>query len=106
MIILYARVSSDKQEKEDTIQSQLAELRARAIEDGLTQGRWEEITDEGFGRDNLARPGLDYVRDRVAQGDEGRVYIQATDRLASGAKLVFLVEELQQPGVQLVFLKG
>ena len=35
-----------------------------------------------------------------------RLYIQCPDRLASGAKLIILVEEFQQHGVDLVFLKG
>ena len=48
---LYARVSSDRQEQEDTIQSQLEELRAQAREDVVLDCL--EITDEGYGRDNL-----------------------------------------------------
>ena len=104
MNILYARVSSDRQEKEETIQSQLAELRARAKEDGLET--WEELPDEGYSRDNLRRPRLDRLRDLAAQGKVDRVYIQAPDRLASGGKLMVLVEELEKAGVQLIFLRG
>ena len=102
--LLYARVSTDQQEHEETILSQLAELRARAKEDGLVM--WEEIPDEGYGRDNLARPGLDRLRDLVAQREVERIYIQALDRLASGTKLLVLYEELQERGVQLVVLNG
>ncbi len=40
------------------------------------------------------------------QGDVHRIYIQTPDRLASGAKLVLLVEEFQEHGVEVVFLKG
>ena len=101
---LYARVSSDRQEHEETIQSQLAELRARAQLDGVVDCL--EFTDEGYGRDNLVRPKLDRLRDLVAQGELDRLYIQCPDRLASGAKLMLLVEEFQQPGVEVVFLKG
>ena len=104
MNLLYARVSTDRQEHEETIQSQLAELRARAEDDGLAT--WEEFLDEGYGRDNLVRPGLDRLRDLVAQEEVERVYIQAPDRLASGAKLMLLVEELQDHGVQIIFIKG
>lgn len=101
---IYARVSSDRQEQEDTVQSQLAELRTRALQDGLPH--CEEFTDEAYGRDNLMRPGLDRLRDLVAQGDIDRIYIQAPDRLASGAKLMVLVEEFQDRGVEVIFLRG
>ena len=101
---IYASVSSDRQEREETVQSQMSELRARLQEDALVD--WQEMVDEGYGRDNLVRPGLDSLRDLVAQGGLDRVYVQAPDRLASGAKLVILVEEFQKHGVEVIFLKG
>ena len=101
---LYGRVSSDRQEKEETIQSQLAELRLQLQQDGLTA--WEEFTDEGFSRDNLVRPGLDRLRDLIAQGAITRLYVQSPDRLASGAKLILLVEEFREHGVEVVFPQG
>ena len=42
----------------------------------------------------------------MAQGEFYRVYVQSPDRLASGAKLVLLVEEFQKHGVKDVFLNG
>ncbi|MDA1128089.1 MAG: recombinase family protein [Chloroflexi bacterium] len=96
--------STDQQEHEGTIQSQLAELRARLVDDGVSD--CQEFMDEGYSRDDLTRPSLDRLRDQVAEGTYDRLYVQATDRLASGAKLVFLVEELQAHGVEVVFLKG
>ncbi|MCI0869970.1 MAG: recombinase family protein [Chloroflexi bacterium] len=101
---MYARVSSDRQEQEDTVQSQLAELRARVKEDSPPQ--CEEFIDEAYARDNLMRPGLDRLRDLVGQGDIDRIYIQCPDRLASGAKLVILVDEFHDSGVEVIFLKG
>ncbi len=101
---LYGRVSSDRQEEEETIQSQRAELQVRAGEDSLTE--WTEFLDEGYSRDNLVRPSLDRLRDLTAQGVITRIYIQTPDRLASGAKLVLLVEEFQAQGVEVIFLKG
>ncbi|MFH1087770.1 MAG: recombinase family protein [Chloroflexota bacterium] len=101
---IYARVSSDRQEHEETIQSQLAELRVKAKEDESVD--CQELTDEGYGRDNLVRPGLDRLRDLAAQGDIDRLYVQCPDRLASGARLMLLVEEFQQQGVEVIFLKG
>ena len=101
---LYARVSTDRQEQEQTIQSQLAELRERVQDDAVTGCL--EFTDEGYGRDNLVRPGLDRLRDLVSEGEIDRLYVQCPDRLASGARLMLLWEEFQQHGVELVFLKG
>ena len=100
----YARVSSDQQEHEATVQSQLAELRTRMSDDHVTGAL--EFVDEGYARDNLVRPGLDRLRDLVARGEVDRVFVQAPDRLASGAKLVVLVEEFQANGAHVIFLKG
>lgn len=101
---IYCRVSSDRQEHEETIQSQLAELRLRVKEDGLDG--CPEFLDENYSRDNRVRPGLDRLRDLAAAGELERLYIQCPDRLASGAKLVVLVEEFQQQGVEAAFTKG
>ena len=100
----YARVSSGRQENEETIQSQVAELCAKMVGDGI--GAPEGFTDEGYSRNNLARPGLDRLRDMALLGDLERLYILCPDRLASGAKLIFLVEEFQKSGVEVIFLMG
>ena len=102
--VLYARVSSDRQEQEDTVQSQLGELRAALEDAGVSD--WQEFIDEGYARDNLVRPALDRLRDLAAQRDVSKVYVQAPDRLASGARLVILAEEFQEQDVDVVFLKG
>lgn len=70
---LYARVSSDRQEHEETIQSQLEELRARVREDGILD--CPEFIDESYSRDNLVRPSLDRLRDLVGQGELDRLYV-------------------------------
>ena len=103
-VYAYARVSTDRQEHEETILSQLAELRVRANEDAVTD--LHENLDEGYSRDTLVRPGLDSLRDLAVEGEVERLYIPAPDRLASGAQLVVLVEELQKYHVEIVFLKS
>ena len=80
------------------------ELRERARADGVAD--LPAFTDEGYGRDELARPALDRLRDLAVAGEIDRVYIQSPDRLASGAKLVLLVQEFRDLGVDVVFLKG
>lgn len=101
---IYARVSSQRQENEHTIESQLAELREAVEHSGAVD--WLEFTDEGYSRDDLARPDLDRMRDLAAAGDIGRIYVQSPDRLASGAKLVLLVDELSELGASITFIKG
>lgn len=63
---IYARVSSGRQEKEDTVQSQLEELRSRALEDRYQA--FEEFIDENYSRDTLARPALDRLREVPVNG--------------------------------------
>jgi site-specific DNA recombinase len=101
---IYSRVSTDGQEREATINSQVAELRARLKQDGISDVL--EFTDEGYSRDNLARPDLDRLRDMARNGEIGRLYVQAPDRLACGAGLIILVEELQKSEVEVIFLVG
>src|SRR5829696_4733549 len=65
LVAAYARVSSDKQEKEQTIDSQVDALRRAAEERG-----WHLLpdlicTDDGRSGATLARPGLDRLRGGV-----------------------------------------
>jgi site-specific DNA recombinase len=53
---LYARVSSERQEKEHTIGSQVEALRAYAVKHGMEIV--EEFTDEGYSGARLDRPAL------------------------------------------------
>ena len=62
-----------RQEQEDTVQSQLGELRAALEDAGVSD--WQEFIDEGYARDNLVRPTLDRLRDLAAQRDVSKVYV-------------------------------
>lgn len=102
---LYARVSSERQAKENTIASQLAELRERIAADGLVL--WDEncFVDDGHSGSTLARPALDRLRDAAYAGQFDRLYVHAPDRLARNyAHQFVLLEELQQRAVEVVFL--
>ena len=104
MKAIYARVSSDRQEQEETVLSQLAELREVAPQ--VNGKPCLEFTDEGFGRDDLVRPGLDRLRDLIASGDVDQLHVLSPDRLASGARLMLLVEEFRGHDCQVNFLRG
>jgi len=104
-IALYARVSSEQQAEAQTIESQLAEVRARISADGFGLMGVLEFVDDGYSGAMLARPALERLRDVAAAGGIDRLYVHNPDRLARNyAYQVLLVDELSQAGVDLVFL--
>jgi site-specific DNA recombinase len=100
-VAIYARVSSERQQEERTIESQLAELReasARAHVIG-------EYLDDGYSGEILARPGLDRLRDDARKGTFAAVYVHSPDRLARKyAYQVLVIEELRKCGIEVTFL--
>ena len=78
-IAIYARVSSEKQAKEGTIESQLEALREYANSHNLTIAH--EYIDDGVTGTTLTRPGLDTLRDLIAEGQVEGVLILSPDRL-------------------------
>lgn len=104
---IYARVSSDKQREENTIASQTAALLDYAGRaDYSVPAEWV-FQDEGYSGANLARPGLERVRDLAAEGQIQAVLALAPDRLSRKyAYQVLLVEELARAGVEMVFVNA
>jgi site-specific DNA recombinase len=102
---LYARVSSDAQEQEGTIDSQLSVLHARIESDGYRVEPVLCFVDDGVTGTTLVRPGLERLRDQAAAGAVDRLYVLAPDRLARRhAHQMLLVDELRGCGVELVFV--
>ncbi|PZS29470.1 MAG: recombinase family protein, partial [Pseudonocardiales bacterium] len=103
---IYARVSSDRQRREQTIQSQTAALRELAGARGLLVVEDLVFEDEGFSGASLRRPALERLRDRAVEGRFEVVLCHAPDRLARRyAYQVLLLEELQRAGVEVIFAK-
>jgi len=103
---IYARVSSERQREQQTIQSQLAELRELAAARGLVVAEELVFCDEGFSGATLARPALERLRDRAAEGVFEVLLCYAPDRLARRyAYQVLLLEELARSGVEVVFAR-
>src|SRR6476646_8956376 len=99
-----ARVSSERQRKEGTIESQVARLRELAQARSLVVPVGLEFLDEGFSGATLLRPALERLRDRAAEGCFEVVLCHRPDRLARRyAYQVLLLEELERAGVELVF---
>lgn len=103
-IALYARVSSKRQARGNTVASQLAALRERVASAGLSIEPGDEFVDEGYSGTTLLRPALERLRDAVAAGVLDQVHVLAPDRLARRyAYQVLLVEEFRRAGTEVVF---
>jgi site-specific DNA recombinase len=106
-VALYARVSSEQQAQQATVASQIAALEERAKSDGCIVLPSDLFVDEGYSGASLARPALERLRDRAAEGGLDVLYVHSPDRLARRyAYQVLLIEELTRHGVAVVFLNG
>lgn len=104
---IYARVSSDRQKDNHTIASQTAALRQHAHKNGYAVPAEWVFEDEGYSGANLARPGLEAVRDLAAEGQIEAALAYSPDRLSRKyAYQVLLTEEFSRCGVELIFLKS
>ena len=104
---IYARVSSDRQKEEGTIASQRAALLECAQAQELTVPTEWIFEDEGYSGAVLTRPGLEQLRDVVAEGQVEVVLVYAPDRLSRKyAYQVLLIEEFARLGVETRFVKA
>ncbi|KAA3647117.1 MAG: hypothetical protein DWQ07_06370 [Chloroflexi bacterium] len=101
-IAIYARVSSESQAKDGTIQSQLETLREYAERENLTV--LEECLDDGYSGADLKRPGLDRLRDLVAGAAIDGILVLSPDRLSrKNAHIVILLEEFEKRKAKIIF---
>lgn len=104
---IYARVSSDRQKEERTIDSQTAALIEYGQSAGYTVPNEWIFQDEGYSGATLVRPGLERLRDLGAEGQLEVLLIYSPDRLSRKyAYQVLLTEEFARNGVEVVFLKS
>jgi len=105
MVALYARVSSERQAKAGTIDSQVAALRERIASDDEQVAEELCFIDAGVSGATLIRPQLERLRDRAAMGLLDRLYVLSPDRLSRKyAHQALLLEEFGTCGVDVVFL--
>ena len=103
----YARVSSARQKEQQTIGSQKAALAAHAEQLGLDVPEQWVFCDDGHSGATLVRPGLERLRDLVAQVPVETVLVYSPDRLARKyAYQALLIEEFAKAGTSVVFVKG
>jgi site-specific DNA recombinase len=104
---IYARVSSDRQKEEHTIESQVEALIEHAETAGyIVPSDWI-FKDEGYSGSTLVRPGLERLRDLACEGQVDTLLIYSPDRLSRKyAYQVLLTEEFSRNGVDVVFIKS
>ena len=104
---IYARVSSARQAKDETIGSQLAAVTGHAEQQGLDVPPGWVFTDDGHSGASLVRPGLERLRDLIAQVPVEVVVCYSPDRLARKfAYQALLIEEFTRAGTRVEFVKG
>jgi site-specific DNA recombinase len=102
---VYARVSTERQERQQTIDSQLAALSSWATEAGHTLDARHIFRDEGYSGARLDRPGLDALRDAVRDSEVDIVAVLSPDRLARKyAYQALVLEEFRRAGCEVAFL--
>ena len=102
---LYARVSTEKQEREETVASQVALLQQAAAAHRYDVLPGNVFIDDGISGTRLDRPALDRLRDSAAEGAFEVILVTAPDRLARRyAYQVVLVQEFIRDGCEVVFV--
>src|SRR5919202_6625 len=99
--VLYVRVSTDEQARSGySLAQQLEALREYATQEGYEV--LEEVTDPGESGASLERPGMDRVRDLVAEGDISVVLAQDRDRFAREPAYHYLLRrEFEEHGTKM-----
>ena len=106
IVAAYARVSTDRQAERQTIEQQVAALRAYARERGWDLTDAQLYRDDGWSGARLDRPGLDRLRDAVARAVVDVLLVVSPDRLARRyAYQVWLLEEFARAGCEVIFLE-
>ena len=102
-VALYARVSSERQERQGTIASQLDTLTRWAREQDHDIVEAYVCVDDGYSGARLDRPGLDRLRDGAEADAFEAALVLCPDRLARKyAYQVLILEELERFGVQVI----
>lgn len=105
-VAVYARVSTNGQEREDTIESQLCQLKKHTAALGIVLADDDIYQDNGFSGANMNRSGLEELRDKVAAGHYDIVFVLDPDRLARRFVLqMILLDEFKSHNCQLQFVK-
>ncbi len=103
---VYVRVSTQRQSQAQTIDQQLARLRAHLAAHGEELQSEQIVRDDGYSGASLNRPGLDHLRDAVEAAAFERSLVTTPDRLARNyVHQMVLLEELERGGCRVECLE-
>src|SRR5215212_4857390 len=103
---IYARVSTECQDLQQTIESQIAILTAWIRQQGHHLADEHHYCDRGYSGARLDRPARDRLRDDAQAGAFDLVAILTPDRLARKyAYQALVLDELRRAGCQVVFVQ-
>ncbi len=104
-VAIYARASTERQERDQTIESQLAALTSWVQQHGHELLPEHVYEDQGYSGSCLDRPGLGRLRNAAAEGAFDQIVVLSPVRLARKyAHQALLVEELRRVGCEVVIL--
>jgi len=105
-VALYARVSTQRQEKRGTIASQLEALHTYAQQQKYEVAEDYVCCDDGYSGTLLARPELDRLRDGAQAGAFDAILVLSPDRLSRKyAYLILILEEFERFTTPVIFLE-
>ena len=103
LVAIYARVSTGRQENEQTVQNQLMVLHEYVEKNKYTIV--SEYVDEGWSGDILARPELDRLRVDAKNKMWEAVLVYDPDRIARRYSYQELImDELKEAGMEIIFI--
>lgn len=104
---IYARVSTENQEKDGTIESQVLALISKARDLQLEIPSDLIFRDDGFSGSRLDRPALDLMRDAAADGRFQCLLVYDADRLARNfVHQELIMEEMEKLSIRIEFIQG
>ena len=102
---LYARVSTGRQENEQTIESQLDEVKRKITADGNVLLPNNIFIDDGWSGEMIARPSLDLMRDAAKEEKFNAIYVYDRGRLSrTFAHQEIIIEELADRDIKFISL--
>jgi site-specific DNA recombinase len=104
-VAIYARVSTQRQVLDQTIEQQLGRLMNHVKQLGWELQQQNIFRDDGYSGASFNRPGLDQLRDRAAAREIDCIVVTTPDRLARNyVHQMLLLEELEARGCKIEFL--
>ncbi|HZB95805.1 MAG TPA: recombinase family protein [Herpetosiphonaceae bacterium] len=105
-VAIYARVSTTRQTRTQTVEQQLTRLKTHVEQQGWVVEEQYTYVDDGYSGASLSRPGLDRVRDAAGFGELDVLVVTAPDRLARKyVHQVLLLEEFKHRGCRVEFVE-